>query len=106
MNPAESFRQSATHFRQRDALASVKLTEGLAQDREESRIGAQGVGLHTLDLSTANLGWFLRFAALRQTVYPTSSKIASFTLAGTRSYFSGSITLLARPALMLRSSVV
>ena len=38
--------------------------------------------------------------------YPTSSRIACFTWAGTGAYFSGSITLLARPWLIERSSVV
>ena len=38
--------------------------------------------------------------------YPSSSKIAFFTLVGTGAYFSGSITELARPVLIERSSVV
>jgi hypothetical protein len=38
--------------------------------------------------------------------YPTSSRIAFFTFVGTGAYFSGSITLDARPWLIERSSVV
>jgi len=37
---------------------------------------------------------------------PISSRIAFFTCVGTGAYFSGSITLLARPVLIDRSSVV
>ena len=37
---------------------------------------------------------------------PISSRIAFFTLLGTGAYFNGSITLLARPVLMERNSVV
>src|SRR5207245_53782 len=39
-------------------------------------------------------------------VYATSSSTAAFTLAGAAAYFSGSITELARPWLIDRSSVV
>lgn len=38
--------------------------------------------------------------------YPTSSRIAFFTWVGTGAYFRGSMTELARPWLMERSSVV
>jgi len=40
------------------------------------------------------------------TTYPTSSRIAFFTLVGTGAYFSGSMTDEARPWLIERSSVV
>jgi len=49
---------------------------------------------------------FLGILQEPQMDYPSSSKIAFFTFVGTGEYRNGSMTLLARPVLMDRNSVV